>query len=212
MPIGLTDSGTCRSVQVGRGQVTTRSRRGQARSRQVGNSARFRGHDGARSAEPVKRRGRYRELAWPLNAHVPEAGVGQGPGIHCISMLPLNAHVPVHLPVRPGLCRTSPCGSPGRQATRFPRALGGKQHPAPRKSASGLAEEPDSPVVKEPSSSSLVDPLDAGEPGQLSARPARGLTEAEWALGQGPQVGLPRTMRPSRILVPQRGGGRVAGP
>ncbi len=93
MPIGLTDSGTCRSVQVRRGQVTTRSRRGQARSRQVGNSARFRGHDGARSAEPGKRRGRYRELAWPLNAHVPEAGVGQGPGLHCISMLPLNAHV-----------------------------------------------------------------------------------------------------------------------
>ena len=56
-----------------------------------------------------------------------------------------------------------------RPAARFPGAFGGKQDPAPRKFTCCLEEEPDLPVVKGPSA------FVAGEPGRLSARPARGL-------------------------------------
>ena len=118
--------------------------------------------------------------------------------------------------------RASSCGSPGRQAPRAPSALGVEQDPAPRKFTRGLEEEPDSPVVSRPNrewgkrelgiSGPGPSALDAGEPGQLSARPARGLTEAEWGLGQGPEVELPRTMRPCRVLVYNAAEAELQGP
>jgi hypothetical protein len=71
--IGLTEQGPRRHLPPVRpghlGEVSSLLGHVAGRSRQVGDSARFRGHNGAR--QPGKYRGRYRELAWPLNAHVP---------------------------------------------------------------------------------------------------------------------------------------------